>query len=145
MIGRVLVDTNILVYAYDADALEKRSKAREVIDDLWENESGVLVAQVLAEFFITITRKVKHPLPISSARQIIEDYQAGWTVYPTTQGTVLKAISGVESHQLSFWDAMIWASAVINGVSTIYSEDMQDGQIVEDVLIRNPLLVRSVS
>ena len=54
MIGRVLVDTNILVYAYDADALEKHTKAKDVIDELWNTGTGVLVAQVLAEFFVTI-------------------------------------------------------------------------------------------
>ena len=139
MTDRVLVDTNILVYAYDADAGDKRSKARDVIDALWNDGTGVLATQVLAEFFVTITRRVKQPLSISSAKQIIEDYQAGWEVYPTTGSLVVKAISGVESHRLSFWDAMIWASAVINGVPTVYSEDMQDGQTIEAVLIKNPL------
>lgn len=139
MTDRVLVDTNILVYAYDADAGDKRSRARDVIDALWNDGTGVLATQVLAEFFVTITRKVKRPLSISSAKQIIEDYQAGWEVYPTTGSLVVKAISGVESHRLSFWDAMIWASAVINGVPTVYSEDMQDGQTIEAVLIKNPL------
>lgn len=139
MTDRVLVDTNILVYAYDADAGEKRSKARDVIDSLWNDGTGAVATQVLAEFFVTITRKVKHPLSVSSAKQIIEDYQAVWEVYPTTGSLVVKAISGVESYRLSFWDAMIWASAVINRVPTIYSEDMQDGQTIEEVLIKNPL------
>jgi predicted nucleic acid-binding protein len=59
MSDRVLVDTNILVYAYDADASEKHIKAKAMIDALWDQSSGVLPTQVLAEFFITITRKVK--------------------------------------------------------------------------------------
>jgi predicted nucleic acid-binding protein len=140
MSDKVLVDTNILVYAYDADAGEKRSKAEAIIDSLWDQSNGVLATQVLAEFFITITRKVKHPLPHRDAREIIEDYRAAWDVFPTTPDTVLMAIDGVERHQLSFWDGIIWASAVINGIPRIYSEDFQHGQIIEGVQIENPLI-----
>lgn len=57
MSDKVLVDTNILVYGYDADAGQKRDKTEAIIDALWDQSTGVLAAQVLAEFFITITRK----------------------------------------------------------------------------------------
>jgi predicted nucleic acid-binding protein len=140
MSDRVLVDTNILVYAYDADASEKHTKAKAMIDALWDQSSGVLPTQVLAEFFVTVTRKVKHPLSVADAKGIIEDYRTAWSVFPTTPETVLLAIDGVERHRLSFWDAMIWSSAVINGVFEIYSEDMQHGQVLEGVRIENPLL-----
>jgi predicted nucleic acid-binding protein len=96
MSDKILVDTNILVYAYDADAGEKRSKAEAAIDSLWDQFNGVLATQVLAEFFITITRKVKHTLPLSEARKIVEDYHAAWDVFATTPDTVLLAIDGVE-------------------------------------------------
>jgi len=140
MSDRILVDTNILVYAYDLDAADKRAQAAEIVDRLWDEGHGVLTTQVLAEFFVTITRKVKQPLSIADARQIIADYRAGWTVFPTVPETVLQAIDGVLQHQLSFWDAMIWAAARLNDVNTIYSEDMQTGQIIEGVRIDNPLL-----
>ncbi len=143
MSDRILVDTNILVYSYDLDAGDKRIKSLKIVDRLWDEGNGVLTTQVLAEFFVTITGKVKKPLPISDARQIIEDYQVAWAVFSTTPETVLRAIDGVARHQLSFWDAMIWAAAQFNGVSTIYSEDMQDGQIIEGVRIKNPLLSTS--
>lgn len=140
MSGRVLVDTNILVYAYDLDAGEKRAKAQEIIYGLWQNEEGVLTTQVLAEFFVTITKKVKNLLSFAEARQIIDDYKNGWSVFATTPETVLKAIQGVEQYSLSFWDSMIWASAVLNGVPIIYSEDMQHEQLIEGIRIENPLL-----
>jgi predicted nucleic acid-binding protein len=140
MTDRILVDTNILVYAYDADAAEKHVKAKEMIDTLWEYSRGVLPTQVLAEFFITITRKVKQPLSVADARDIIEDYRSAWAIFPTTPDTVLLAIDGVQRHQFSFWDSMIWASAVINGISKIFTEDMQHGQTFEGVRIENPLL-----
>jgi len=140
MNDRILVDTNILVYAYDLDAGEKRAKALEIVERLWDAGNGVLTTQVLAEFFVTITRRVKQPLPLAEARQIIEDYQAEWVTFATTPETVLRAVDGVGQHGLSFWDAMIWAAAWLNGVSAIYSEDMQAGQIIEGVRIENPLL-----
>ncbi len=140
MSDRVLVDTNILVYAYDSDAGDKRIKAEAAIDALWVQSSGVLATQVLAEFFITITRKVKRRLSVTRAREILEDYRAAWPVFPTTPETVLLAIDGADRYQLSFWDAMVWASAVINNVPRIYTEDMQHGQIIEGVRIENPLL-----
>lgn len=140
MSDRVLVDTNIFVYAYDADAGEERTKAEAVVDPLWDQSTGVLPTQVLAEFFITITHRVKQPLSLTDAKQIIEDYRAAWSVFATTPDTILLAIDGVERHRLSFWDAMIWASAVINAVPKIYSEDMQHGQMIEGVRIETPLL-----
>jgi predicted nucleic acid-binding protein len=101
MSDSVLVDTNILVYAYDADAGDKHTKARDVIEMLWDRAFGVLPTQVLAEFFITITRKVKQPLSLSQARHIIEDYRAGWIVFPTVPDMVVH-IEGVEAHRGSF-------------------------------------------
>ncbi len=111
-----------------------------VVDRLWDEGNSALSTQVLAEFFVTITRKVKQPLALPAARQIIEDYQTGWTVFPTTPEIVLQAIDGVAQHRMSFWDAMIWAAAKLNGVVTIYSEDTQSAQTIEGVRIENPLL-----
>ena len=72
MSDRILIDTNILVYAYDQDAGAKHIKAQEVVARLWREGNGVLSTQVLAEFFVTITRKVKHPLPLPDARGAIK-------------------------------------------------------------------------
>ena len=141
MNDRVLVDTNILVYAYDLDAGLKRIKAAEVLESLWDQGNGVLTTQVIAEFFITITQKVKQRLSLPDAKQIIEDYRNGWTVFSTTPDMVLKVVSGVEQYKLSFWDAMIWASAVINEAPLIYSEDMHHGQIIEGVRLENPFAI----
>jgi predicted nucleic acid-binding protein len=141
MSDRVLVDTNILVYAYDIDAGSKQVKAAEVLDGLWVHGNGVLATQVLAEFFITITRKVQQRLALPDARQIVEDYRNGWAILSTTPDVVIKAITGVEQYKLSFWDAMIWAAAVLNEVPIIYSEDMHDGQVIEGVRIENPLII----
>lgn len=56
------VDTNVLVYAHDISAGAKHQKARDLLVDLWETEQGCLSIQVLQEFYVTVTRKVAHPL-----------------------------------------------------------------------------------
>jgi len=63
----ILVDTNVLVYAYDRSEPEKQKRALELLDALVENETGVLNVQVLSEFFNSVTRKIAAPLPIADA------------------------------------------------------------------------------
>ena len=53
----VFIDTNILVYAFDADAGFKFEKAQSILKDCWNNQSGLLSTQVLQEFYVTVTKK----------------------------------------------------------------------------------------
>lgn len=52
---------------------------------------------------------------------------------------VLEAARGVEAHQLGFWDALIWASAKLNQIPLILSEDFRTGTSLEGVRFLNPL------
>src|SRR5439155_2204997 len=75
MVGeRQFVDTNILVYAYDADAGEKHAVAKEVLVDLWSREAGAVSTQVLQELYVTVTRKLPKPLGRPTARSVIDLY-----------------------------------------------------------------------
>ncbi|MEA1970327.1 MAG: PIN domain-containing protein, partial [Thermodesulfobacteriota bacterium] len=58
MKGRIFVDTNILIYAHDLDAGPRHDIAASAIEELWENENGVMSTQVLQEFYVNITRKI---------------------------------------------------------------------------------------
>jgi len=69
--GKSFVDTNILVYGHDADAGPKHELARSLLAELWDHRTGVLSVQVLQEFYVTMTRKVLHPLPSNHVRDII--------------------------------------------------------------------------
>ena len=62
------VDTNILVYAEDRDAKTKHQFARDLVVKLWGERSGVLSVQVLQEFYVNVTRKIRRPLPKPTAR-----------------------------------------------------------------------------
>ncbi|MDZ7804358.1 PIN domain-containing protein [Thiohalophilus sp.] len=136
---RQFVDTNILLYAHDLDAGDKHDRAAGLIRRLWESGEGVLSVQVLQEFYVNITRKIPHPLPLAKARELIGAYSA-WQVECPDAQTVLTASEIQERNQLSFWDAMIVAAALQGNADTLLSEDMNHGQVVEGLRIENPLL-----
>ena len=74
--GNILVDTNVLVYAYDRSEPEKQKRALAVLDSLAKGETGVLSVQVLSEFFNSITRKIAAPLSIADAYERVKNYAA---------------------------------------------------------------------
>jgi predicted nucleic acid-binding protein len=92
----VFVDTNILVYAYDADAGRKRERAVEKLRQLWDDGTRRLSVQVLQEFYVNVTRMLTTPVARSTAREVIGAY-GRWVHEPTTAETVLRAadIAGI--------------------------------------------------
>jgi predicted nucleic acid-binding protein len=139
MSDRVFVDTNILIYAYDRAAGEKRARAKEVVKHLWDQGSGVLSTQVLQEFYVNITRKVAQPLSLTKARAILTTYLS-WRVETITPLGVIQAAEIHERYQVSFWDAMIIVAAIQSGSQSILTEDLNHGQLIEGIRIENPLL-----
>jgi predicted nucleic acid-binding protein len=134
----VFVDSNILIYAHDADAGAKRAKAAKALTELWESGAGRMSVQVLQEFFVNATRKLAEPVARSTAREIVRSY-APWIHQPTTADTVIRAIDIAQMAQLNFWDGLIIASAEQVDAARILSEDLTAGQIVVGIKIVNPL------
>lgn len=137
MSARVLLDTNVLVYAYDRSETQKQKCALELLDRLVTTASGVLSTQVLAEFFVAVTRKIRAPLSVDEGYGRIRNYLQVWPVVDVTPLIVLEAARGVRDHQLSFWDAQIWATARLNQVPLIFSEDLAP-RVTEGVRFVNP-------
>lgn len=135
----VFVDSNILVYAHDRSNPEKHAKAREVLRKCWADETGCLSLQVLQEFYVSITRKVRRPLSREVARDLIATYSA-WRLALLTPDHVIASSHLEERHQLQFWDALIVSAAQLLNAETILSEDFQHGLEIEGISIRNPLL-----
>ncbi len=133
-----LVDTNILVYAHDRGEPEKQQQAIRVLDALQASGRGCLPAQVLAEFFRATTRGKNPMLTVGQARQQMDNFASTWAILDTTAMVVQEAARGVEAHQLSFYDAQIWASARLGQVPVIFSEDFADGSSLEGVRFVNP-------
>ena len=135
------VDTNVLVYAYDVDAGEKHHLAKARLQALWENKSGSLSSQVLQEFYVTVTRKLAKPLRRQIARDVVSTY-AAWPVHRPEVDDIISASELEERHRLSFWDALIVVSARRSGAQEILTEDLQDGQRLDGLLVVNPFTRR---
>ena len=131
------VDTNILIYAHDRSAGEKRIRARALIQELWQSGAGCLSIQVLQEFYVNITQKVSKPLNSDAAAQMIADLSL-WSVHRPGVEDILDAIRLQGRYQIAFWDAMIVASAIQMGCQTLWSEDLNPGQRYEQVTVRSP-------
>ena len=138
MSDRVFVDTNVLVYAYDRSEPGKQQQALEVLDRLAVTGVGMISTQVLAEFFVAVTRKIPAPLSVAEAYERVKNYLQSWAVVDLTGMIVLEAARGVRDHQFSFWDAQIWATARLNQVPVVFSEDFTDGAVIEGIRFVNP-------
>lgn len=133
------VDTNVLIYAHDQSAGSKHTQAKELLLELWENRTGCVSVQVLQEFYVNVTQKVAKPLSSEAAEQIITDL-AAWHVHSPEMEDVLKAIHLQRKHKISFWDAMILASAIALKCEIVWSEDLNPGQRFESVTVTNPFV-----
>jgi predicted nucleic acid-binding protein len=134
-VERTFVDTNVLVYADDRSAKEKGKRARAVLHELMTSRAGVLSIQVLHEYFAVATRKLGVSAEI--ARRKIELLSTLDVVRPDV-ADVLAAIDLTRLRSISFWDALIVRAAENAGCSVLLSEDLQDGEVISGVRVRNP-------
>ena len=138
MTGPYLVDTNVLVYAYDRSEPGKRASAVRLLNELALSGRGVLSLQVLAEFFTVVTRKLRAPLSVTSAEARVLNYMQGWRTVAVTNMVFREALRGVRVHHMVLWDAQIWATARLNQIPTVLSEDFSSGAVIEEVACLNP-------
>jgi predicted nucleic acid-binding protein len=134
----ILIDTNLLVYLADQNDPIKQAKAREVLSWLEANRMGCLSAQCLAEFMTVAMRKLNPPLTPGEALEWASRFARLWPVFDLTSQVILEAVRGVRDHALPYYDAQIWASARLNQVPYVFSEDFQDGLFLEGVRFLNP-------
>ena len=135
---RIIVDTNILLYAYDRGQPVKQRRALEVLDHLALQRMGVLTSQVLAEFFVNTIKKLQQPLSIEEAYHCIENYLLSWEILDITGAIVLEAARGVRTYRMTYWDAQIWSSARMNQIPVVFTEDFGPRRIIEGVRFVNP-------
>jgi predicted nucleic acid-binding protein len=136
MNAKTFVDTNVLIYAHDADAKMKHDKAKSVLRELWGQRTGVLSMQVLQEFYVNVTRKIASPLPKDAARLVVNSY-AIWCT-ETTPAEISAAFRIEDESRIGFWDALIVATAAKCGAARILSEDLNAQQTIAGVRIENP-------
>ena len=111
-----------------------------MLDYLTTTRIGVISTQVMAEFFVTVTRKIAAPLTVDECYQRLINYSQSWSVIDITGMIILEAARGARDHQFSFWDAQIWAAARLNQIPVIFSEDFGANSIIEGVRFVNPFV-----
>ena len=136
--GRFSLDTNILVYAVDRDAGKRHDRSRTLLGRAARRDC-VLTVQALAEFFHATTRKSL--LPLAHASAFVRNWLDVFQVASPDTVALVDAMDAVAEHRLSFWDAMLWATARQSGCSAILTEDMQDGRRLSGVEFINPFTV----
>jgi predicted nucleic acid-binding protein len=135
-----LVDSNILVYAFDPRDLRKQRIAADLIEHLIQRQVAVLSVQCLSEFFNVTTRKLPEPLQAGEALVYVQRFAQTCRVLDLTGATVLEGCRGAGQYKLSVWDALIWAAAKLNQVPYVLSEDLQHDLFLEGVRIQNPFV-----
>lgn len=134
---RTFFDTNVLVYLFDEDYPEKKAQAQALLEKETENGRILVSTQVLQEFYVTVTRKLELPLSPEKAEEVVSQFM----VFPLVEinsSHILKAIRKSINLQFSFWDALIIEAAISGGASILYTEDLQHGQIIDNLKILNP-------
>ncbi len=136
MNGRTFVDTNVLIYAHDVDSKSKHEIAKNILRELWSERTGVLSMQVLQEFYVNATRKIRSPLPKDSARLVVSSYSI-WCM-ETAPAELSVAFRIEDESRIGFWDALIVAAAAKSGATRLLSEDLNPGQKIAGLSIENP-------
>jgi predicted nucleic acid-binding protein len=135
-----LIDTNILVYAYDSSEGEKHEIAKDILRQIWIEGGGVVCLQNLMEFFVIITQKVENPIDVMMAKDIVYDFikSERWTIIDRDADTFLSAIELVSEFDIHLWDAAIAASMKENNLTEIVTENEKDFRKVPDIKVVFP-------
>lgn len=133
MSAKVFFDTNVLLYAYDR---HDPAKQRRALDLIATHRVGIVVStQVLQEFFVGATGKLG--IPDLEAKEIIRAWSR-FEVVGIDPPRINEAIDIRILNRLSFWDALILAAASSAQCATLLSEDLNNGQIIDGVRVKNP-------
>ncbi|MFU8771554.1 MAG: PIN domain-containing protein [Anaerolineales bacterium] len=138
VMGLILIDSNVLIYAYDVRDQPRQEHAFSVLKTIGSFGNGRLSAQCLSEFFSRTTRGPSPLLSIPEAAQQTTYLSTIFRVHPVTQQIVNEAIRGVLEAHFSYRDAQIWAAARLNQIPVIFSEDFNSGSTIEGVHFVNP-------
>jgi len=135
------VDTNVVLYAYDASAGDRHVAARELMLRLARSRQGAVSVQVLQEFYVNAVSKIAVRLTPEAARRRLRALRR-WPTHSPLAVDVIAATTISEDHRISFWEAMIVRSASELGCDVLWTEDLNAGQTIAGVRIADPFASR---
>ncbi len=139
MIDKIFLDSNVVVYLFDKSERQKQSRIKKLIAQHITQSKIYLSVQVINEFVIVTSKKIAFPITASRQKEIIELLNDLFSIVPLNYITSLRALELSVKYKLSYWDSLIISSAIENMCNILFTEDMQNGLIIEDKLkIVNP-------
>lgn len=129
------IDTNLIVYAFDASEPNKQAIARSILAD--PPDDPTVSSQVLAEFYVVTTTKLSPALSPEQAAQAVV-MLSKLHVVPIDAQLVSAAAEMSRKSRISFWDAQIIEAAARAGCERVLTEDLANGQTFDNVTIENP-------
>lgn len=132
---RVFVDTNVLLYFIDSSDPIRQARASEWLQHLWASGTGSVSWQVLHEFYVNATRKLK--VPPKEARFLVDTF-VEWRPIDSSAALIHRAWHWADVAQLAYWDALILAAAELAGCDILLSEDFQAGRQFDEIQVINP-------
>lgn len=136
-----LVDTNVLVYRFDARFPAKQRRTTALLRQGIVDESVVVPYQALLEFVAVVTRPIggRPPiLTIADAHREVEDMLVQFPVVFPTENTLRTALRGAALYRMSWFDANLWAYADERGLETLWSEDFEHDRVYGRVRVIDP-------
>jgi len=138
MKDKIFLDTNILIYSFDFSNPTKQKIAKELINSLCGNSIDYLIStQVVSEFCSVVIKKFKEILSENDLKRFVSSLPQEQIAF-IDQSTIIKSLHIKYKYGFSYWDSMIIVTAIQSGCDVLYSEDLSDGQVIENLRIVNP-------
>ena len=132
------IDSNIFVYLFDSTSPNKRYRSEKLIADALQMGNTCISYQVVQETLNVITTKLRVNATAEQASTFLLDALIPlWKINPTRE-LYLRSLSIQSRYRYSFYDSLIIAAALEADCKTLYSEDMQHGQRIDQLVIENP-------
>ncbi len=136
MQDRIFVDTNLLIY-FISNEKKKKLRAKEII---FSNQEAYISSQVISEFISVCLSK--NLLGVDEITSLADNFMETLRFSLIKESTINKAVKFKKYLDYSYWDSLVISSALENNCSILYTEDMQDGQVIDNSLtIMNPFSV----
>jgi len=136
--GLFFLDTNILVYTFDASAPTKRDRARSLVHSALKTRMGRISTQVVQEFLNVAMRKLAVPMKSRDAEDYLRQVLTPLCRHSPDPDFYQRSLALASSASLSWYDSLIVQAALDLGCAILYSEDLQHGRVFGSLRVENP-------
>ena len=140
MSAESFIDTNLFIYQLEASDERKSATADRIIRKGIETRDACISFQVVQECLNTVLRKAEIPLSTDETKQYLDNVLAPLYRVPASLSLYRRALDLQTRYRYGFYDSLVIAAALDAGCTRLYSEDLQDGQRIEGLTIKNPFL-----